>query len=93
MGKYTINNLKTNIKIAIFYHRNPASSQSVDWKPVEKNKINYASITNDAIVPGVDPNAKNVKFWDEFFSKHQKELRIDEHDLTLEEILVASDQI
>lgn len=45
-------------------------------KSVEKDELNYFNITNDGLELGQDPFGNRMKFWNDFYEKYEKILRI-----------------
>lgn len=57
-----------------FSFRNP-THDSIDFKPVRKDEINYIDITNDGLRARVQPFSERIKFWDQFYGKYEQTLR------------------
>lgn len=72
--------------------RNPNLDESEEtiWKPVRNNIIHYANITNEKFNLEVSPHEANMAFWDEFFIKHQDTLKINNSDLSIDELFLVT---
>lgn len=46
----------------------------IELKPVSGNVVNYADITNNGFVVGVNPHAGAMSFWDNFLKKYKSAL-------------------
>lgn len=52
--------------------RNPTPNEEpIDFKPVQKNVINFVDITNNGLLSGVQPVAKRIEFWDNFYKQNE----------------------